>query len=268
MTTSTRQAAREVGDSKPVRVLARAGYAANGVVHILIGVLVLVATIGGVSSEADQNGALKTVADAPGGTFFLWVIAIGVWALALYYITEGFIARGESTAKKWAHRLSDWGRAIVYVALGVVAASIAMGGNPDGDQSTQSLSAQLLSLPGGPFILGAVGLGVVGVGGYFVFKGITQKFKEDLALPGGTVAKTVTGLGVFGYIAKGIALGIVGILLVVAAVQFDPEEAGGLDQAFQTMLGLPFGPFLAGAVGAGLIAYGVYCFARARYARL
>ncbi|WP_344737116.1 DUF1206 domain-containing protein [Microbacterium awajiense] len=268
MTTTTRHAAREVGDSKPVRILARAGYAANGVVHILIGVLVLVATIGGAGGEADQNGALKTVADAPGGIFLLWVIAVGVWALALYYITEGIIARGESTAKKWAHRLSDWGRAVVYIALGFIAATIAMGGNPNGDQSTQSFSAQLLSLPGGPLILGAVGLGVVGVGGYFVFKGITQKFKEDLSVPGGTVGKSVTTLGVVGYVAKGIALGIVGILLVVAAVQFDPEKAGGLDQAFQTLLGVPGGPFLAGAVGVGLIAYGVYCFARARYARL
>lgn len=254
MTSSTRHAAREVGDSRAVRTLARAGYAGNGVVHILIGVLVLVATIGGVGAEADQNGALKAVAEAPGGTFFLWLLAIMVWALALYYITEGVIARGESTAKKWAHRIADWGRAVVYIALGFVAASIAMGANPDGDQSAESLSAQLLGLPGGPLILGAVGLAVVGVGGYFVFKGITQKFKEDLSLPGGTVGKSVTTLGVVGYIAKGIALGIVGILLVVAAVQFDPEKAGGLDEAFQTLLGVPGGPFLAGAVGIGLIA--------------
>ena len=74
--------------------------------------------------------------------------------------------------------------------------------------------------------------------------------------------------GVVGYVAKGVAVAVVGVLFVVAALTHDPEKAGGLDSALRSMAELPFGRVLLWLVGAGLVIYGVYCFARARYARL
>ena len=75
-------------------------------------------------------------------------------------------------------------------------------------------------------------------------------------------------LAVTGYIAKGIAIFTLGILFVVAAVQVDPEEAAGLDGALKALTELPFGEGLLIVIGGGLIAYGLYSFARARLARL
>jgi hypothetical protein len=54
----------------------------------------------------------------------------------------------------------------------------------------------------------------------------------------------------------------------VAAAKVDPEEAGGLDAAISALIALPAGPWLVGAVGVGLIGYGLFCFFRARFARL
>ena len=71
-----------------------------------------------------------------------------------------------------------------------------------------------------------------------------------------------------GYVAKGVAIAVVGVLFVVAAVTHDPEKAGGLDAALKSLAALPFGQVILWIVGAGLVVYGVYCFARARYARL
>lgn len=71
-----------------------------------------------------------------------------------------------------------------------------------------------------------------------------------------------------GYVAKGVALGVVGVLFMVAAATNDPEEAGGLDAALRSLLELPAGTALLTAVGLGITAYGVYSLARARYARV
>jgi hypothetical protein len=80
--------------------------------------------------------------------------------------------------------------------------------------------------------------------------------------------KGILTFGTVGYIAKGIAVAIVGVLFVVAAVTADPEAAGGLDAALKSLVALPFGVFILWLVGAGLIVYGIFCFARARYAKM
>ena len=72
-------------------------------------------------------------------------------------------------------------------------------------------------------------------------------------------------LGKVGYIAKGIAIALVGGLFGYAAITHDPKKSGGLDQALQTVLEQPFGPVLLTAIGLGIGAYGLFCFARAKH---
>ncbi|KAA9111089.1 DUF1206 domain-containing protein [Microbacterium rhizomatis] len=277
---TAKNAARTAESSKAFEVTARAGYAANGVVHILIGVIVIALALGG-EGQSDQSGALKAIAGAPFGFVALWVLAVALGALGLWHALEGFLVRAapgagggaSETAKKqgskWGRRLSEWGQGLVFIALGVIAASVALGAKVNSsDQSAQDASRSLLSVPGGPFVLGLIGLGI-GIGGIaFIVMGVMRSFEKKMSIPSGGIGPAVKGLGIVGYIAKGIALAIVGILLLVAAVKVDPNAAGGLDAAFDALLALPYGPWLAGTVGVGLIAYGVFCFFRARFARL
>ncbi len=117
--------------------------------------------------------------------------------------------------------------------------------------------------PAGQWLVAAVGLAVIGVGVYHVVKGWKKKFLRDLEThPGEWIVKA----GRVGYIAKGIALAIVGGLFVLAAVRHKPSEARGLDGALRNLLGAPGGPVLLALVALGLIAFGVYCFGRARHA--
>jgi hypothetical protein len=97
---------------------------------------------------------------------------------------------------------------------------------------------------------------------------VRRTFRKDLEMPSGTAGRVVGVLGVVGYVAKGIAVGVVGVLFVVAALTLDPGRASGLDGALKALSALPAGAVLLTAVGAGLAAFGVYTFARARYARL
>ncbi len=281
MADAARSAARRVEASPLVRALARGGYAARGAVHVLIGLLVLTLAFG-VSGEADQSGALRAIAGAPLGLAVLWIIAVLLWALALYHLIEAFVLRGGGATEKtaalktalttalttWGRRISEAGQAVVFAALGAVAASVALGARTEGNRSAEDASRGVLALPGGDIVLGLVGLGVAAGGVAFVVMGVMRSFEKKMSIPKDGVGPFVTTLGVVGYIAKGVALAIVGVLLVVAAVTSDASQAGGLDDAFDTLHGLFLGPVLVGLVGAGFVAYGLFLFFRARYARL
>lgn len=267
VTDSAERTARSAAAHPAFRALASTGYAANGVVHLLIGAIVLAAGASG-GGESDQTGAFRAIAEAPLGFVALWVLTTGLAALALWYVVEGVLIDEDDTGKRWARRIGEWAKAVVYAAIGYSAASVALGAGSSGDQGAQNASSTVLSLPGGPLLLGAAGLVIVVIGGAFVVKGVVRSFRKKLRMPTGTLGRIVTVLGVVGYVAKGIALAIVGVLIVTAAVQVDPGEAGGLDRAISSLVALPFGPWLVGAAGVGFIAYGVYCFFRARYARL
>jgi hypothetical protein len=115
--------------------------------------------------------------------------------------------------------------------------------------------------------VGAAGLVLIGVGAYHVYKGVTKRFlKEiDLAEAPPTATRLVTRLGQAGFPGKGIALAVVGGLLVYAAITFDPSKAQGLDGALRTILEAPFGRILLTLVALGIAAFGAFCFVRARY---
>jgi hypothetical protein len=259
--------AREAESNHGVHVVARAGYVANGFVHMLIGAIVLVVAFGG-HGETDQTGALKAVASAPWGFVALWALAIALLGLGAYHLLDGIAGWGGDAAKKWGRRIGEWGQSLVFIALGLLAASVALGAKPDADKSAEVASRDLLSVPGGPVALWLIGAGI-GVGGIvFVVMGIRRSFEKRVSVPDGRLGVLIKTLGVVGFVAKGIALVVLAILVVVAAVKVEPKAAGGLDAAIDALVERPYGPPLVGAVGVGLVAYGVFCFFRARYAKL
>src|SRR5690606_6367543 len=140
--------------STPLRVLARAGFVANGGVHILIGALVLAVAWGG-RGESDQAGAFKALASTPLGFALLWVIAAALWALALWHVLDGVLAPRQSTAQKWGKRVSEWSQAAVFLGVGLLAAAVALGARPNTDEAAADVSRGLLDVPGGVYLLGA-----------------------------------------------------------------------------------------------------------------
>lgn len=267
MTSEARRVARKAESSRIFRLPARAGYVANGVMHVLIGSLILAVALGG-SGESDQAGAFKALAAAPFGFVLLWILAAALWALALWHVLDGILAPRDSTAQKWGRRISEWGQALAFLLIGLLAASVALGARPNADETAADVSRGVLFIPGGVFVLGAIGAGFAIAGIAFAVMGVRRSFVKKLALPQGPPGQAITVLGATGFIAKGLALLIVGVLLLVAAVKVDPDAAGGLDAAITALLEMPFGPALTLTIGTGLIVYGVFCGFRARYAKL
>lgn len=263
------EGAEEATDSKPFLLAARAGYVAAGILHILIGVIAFRVASGG-SGSADQSGAMASLAGSPGGGILLWVCFVGCSALALFLLSEMlFSPRRLSGKEKVTFRLKNGGKAVIYAAIGVTFLRYAMGGSSDSGSSTQSTSAALMANPAGTALLLAVGVGILAIGGYFIYRGITKKFEENLTgKPSGSAGRAVTLLGTVGYVAKGIALGVLGLLLAIATVRNNPEESTGLDGALKSLQEQPFGVWILGAVALGLIAYGIFMVVRARYQRM
>ncbi|NQX28114.1 DUF1206 domain-containing protein [Microbacteriaceae bacterium VKM Ac-2854] len=264
---ATTGAARDVGNSRALEILARVGFAASALVHLLLGAVAIRVAFTG-QGQSDQSGALAEIAKFPGGAILLWIVVVGLFALGLWLIVQAVLGIGSSSKKRWMRSLVSLGKALAYVALGVTALSFAQGKAASSSDSTQQASSTLLTLPGGQLLLGAVGVLAAGIGGYFVFKGVTRRFRDDLTLPVGRVGRVVVAAGITGYIAKGVAVFVVGVLFVVAAATVDPGNATGLDGALKSLASLTFGAIILTAVGIGLIAYGLYTFVRARYARL
>lgn len=258
-------------DSDAFEYTARAGFAVSGVLHLLVGYLILHIALGS-GGHADQSGALATLAQQTGGTVLLWVVAAGLLALGLWRIAEAIVGSrpGEGAGPHnddtpaWK-RAKSLGLAAVNIAIAFSAARFAMGSGQQSSQQNAGLSAQMMQSGWGKSVLIAVGVGLIVVGGYHVYKGVTQKFFKDLRVSGGTA---VTAVGIAGYVAKGLVLAGAGVLVIVATLQADPAKATGLDAAVKTLGEAPFGRVLLVLAAVGIAAFGVYNFVRARSGRM
>jgi hypothetical protein len=149
----------------------------------------------------------------------------------------------------------------------VLALQTANGTEKSSEESTGQTAQGVMGLPGGQFLVGVVALVIIGVGVYHVYKGWTKKFLEaiDISEASPSTRRWIERAGQVGYPAKGVALMVVGGLFGWAAITFDPDKAAGLDSALHTVLDAPFGKFLLTLIAVGLVAFGVFCFFRARY---
>ncbi|MGO4187930.1 DUF1206 domain-containing protein [Pseudarthrobacter sp. TAF60_1] len=247
--------------------MARAGYVFIGLVHILIGVIAL-RIDRGQGGQADQSGAIGSIASKPGGPLLLWAGSGACGALALWMVSEAFLeARIEADSKKKMQKAgAAAGKAVVFGFLAFIFAVFASGGSKNSSQSATDFTAKLMAAPAGVVLLVAVGLAIVAVGVFYAYRGISRKFMEDLQDPG-NARTAVEWIGTIGYAAKGVVLAVVGVLIIIAAATADPSKSSGLDGGLKTLGSQPYGGFLLAAIAAGLICYGAYSMARARYGK-
>ncbi len=252
-------AVREVGDHPIVENGARLGYAVNGLLHLLIGWLAVQVALGVRAAKADQSGALATLTGSAVGTLTLWLAVAGFALLGVWQLTEALVRRRRSV------RLKALGKTLVYAAVGWSALGFLRGAGRDASEQTVDVTARLLAAPLGRLLVGVLGLGVLAIAGYHVVKGWTDRFLRDLREHPGSWA---VWSGRAGYVAKGVALGFVAVLFLVAAGNGTPERATGLDGAMRSLMELPGGSLPLLVIAVGFAAYGSYSFARARFARV
>jgi hypothetical protein len=272
MATNADSKAQQAGDSASLEVLARAGLIAYGVVHLLIGWLALqIAWGASARKSADVSGALRTLADEPFGKILIGLVAVGLVALALWQASEAIWGyRNREGAERVRRQVTSGAKAVFYAALGVSAGSVALGLGSWDSQSQRQTTSGVLAWPAGRVIVVVTGLIVIGVGVAGVVKGVKKSFSEeiDTSSMSPVARKGVARLGQVGYIAKGVALCVVGGLLSYATLTFEQQKAPGLDGALHAILAQPFGTFLLTAVAVGFAAFGLFALLESRYRRM
>jgi len=261
------QLSRKVDRSDGLDQLVRVGLISYGVVHLLIAWLALLLAFGSSSGKASATGALAQLAQNSAGQISLFIVALGFVALVVWQGIEAAIGhRHEEGGKRTLKRVTSAGKVIIYGALAVSAFRMAVGAG-SGSGGTDTMTAKLMSVPGGQLLVAGVGVGLIVVAGFLIYMGLTERFTE--MLDSGVRSKegrtAIVWLGKVGHIAKGIALAIVGVLFLYAAGTHDPNKSGGLDQALHKVLQQPFGSPLLVLIALGIACYGLFCFAWARH---
>jgi hypothetical protein len=273
------QVARIAGRPDWRSTLARCGLVAKGVLYGALGWLALQIAAGESAGDAaTRQGAIELVASQPLGHWLLIVLTIGLLALALWQIL--LVVTGDPVEGGEARdRVVFAAKALIYLGTAATALTIvarqwgwkSLGSPSTGEEAAQDrTAAMIMSWPGGPWIAGAIGLAVVVYAAYQMrHHGWERRFMRrlDRARMDREVATQVERAGRWGYGARATALGIIGVFFVVAAIQHDPSEAVGLSGALRALSQEPWGQVILWAVAIGLVLYGCFCIAEAKYRR-
>jgi hypothetical protein len=247
--------------------LARAGFVARGLIYGLIGILAIKLAVGHGGTKADQQGALKTIAQQPFGKVLLILVALGLAGYALWRLFRALLGHGPEGSDGTFDRVAAFASGVVYAGLCALAVTILLGSGSENEHKT---AAGVLGWPAGTWVVGIAGAILVGVGLYQGYRGVSRDFLEDSKTEEmSTKARIwIEWIGTFGHLARMVVFGLVGVFLLTAAIEFNPDKAVGLDGALAKLAHASYGPLLLGIVAAGLIAFGLYSLSDARYRRI
>lgn len=255
-----------------IEKFARFGYVARGLVYTLVGSLALQAAVGPGGRVTDSEGALQSLVYQPFGRVLLGIIGAGLMGYAFWRIIEGVMdpEKKGSDVKGIAQRISYIAISLAYGGLALTAFQLMVGMGGSGGDSTRLWVARALAQPFGQWLVGIGGSIVVGVGLYQLYQAWTAKFKQqlDLGRLSASGLEWVERVGRLGFAARGVTFGIMGVFVVIAAIQSQPSEARDLGGALQALAQQPYGPWLLALVAVGLVAYGIYSVVAAAYHRI
>ena len=259
--------ARDVAESRPMKWAARVGLTARGCIYLVMGVLALMLAFGS-QKQVDQRGALTQVASQPFGKILVLLLAIGFAAYALWRFSEAaFGVTGEG--RKAAPRLQSLVRGIAYAILTFTAVSVLRGAGKSQSAQQQGLTARIMAHSGGRIAVGVIGAIIVLVSILLIVQGFRRSFMRYLKATPPRTRETIRTLGTIGTVARGFVFALVGAFVIWAAWSYSPQKAGGIDVVLKTVLvGHAYGRPLVVLVGLGLLAFGVYGLAEARYRRV
>ncbi|QKE82928.1 DUF1206 domain-containing protein [Arthrobacter sp. NEB 688] len=257
---ATAQAAEVAETHAAVSTGARLGFFLDGLLHAAMGWAGLqIVWLGHSRSTADESGALTSIATSLGGRAVLWVGFVGFAVVTVWNLARAITGRHCHTRLKRLEHAAD---GIAYATVAWAAAAFAIGAGQTSRDSTVGITRTLLALPGGVLLVVGAGIAVAGVGVFSIWSGLTRDFLVDLARRPG---RALVLVGIVGFVARGVAFGIVGLLFVIAAWTHDVSASTGIDGALRFLQDVPAGRYALAVVSLGLVAFGVYLMTRARH---
>jgi len=267
---------RDAERSRPFRWLVRTGFWARGVTYGVIGALAIALACGaGTDGTApDQQGALALVARAPLGFLALIVIVAGLLAYAIWKFTQAIRGHGPEGGGGLSafDRLANGAGGVAYLVFCAVALRIVVGGGGSKGSSAapRRAASGVLGWPAGPWLVGAAGVGLVAVSAYQAYDALAGRFTAQIKM--GEMDRSerqmFCALGRIGLVTRALVFAVCGYFLARTAVTFDPGSAVGVDGALARLHQQPWGPWIVGFVGVGLLVFAGFSLYEGRYRRL
>jgi hypothetical protein len=263
--------ARETGQSRVVGWLARLGLLGRSLLWFVLGLLAVQVAVGD-SAKADREGALRAVAAQSLGEALLWAATAGFLGYAVWRGLAAAVGHRDedSSRKRTLLRVFSATQVIFYGFLGFMTGRFVVGSGGSADQQRSAQAAQVLMLPGGRYLLGGVGVGLLAIGAAMCVLALRREHDDRLdseRIPD-LLRRPAVAIGLVGRVARGAVTALVGAFVIVAAVQYDPSEARGFDQAMSAVAAQPLGSGLLLAAALGLVAYGLWSAVEAACRRL
>ena len=269
--TTDPRAARAFTETRVFEALARTGYVARGVIYLLLGFLALRLAQGAGEHRPNQQGAFQKIAEQPLGHAALVLVAIGLAGYALWRLAQASIGH---TPEYGEHsrfdRIGAAASGLVYAVLRVLAVSVLRGTAGNSSATPRQTTAGVLQWPAGRELVAAAGAALICVAAYQAYLGLSRKFlgySKTAEMTARTRA-TFTLIGTVGLVARAIAFALIGMFVIKAAIDFRPKEAVGIDGALARLTQHAYGTAALCLVACGLVAFGIYSTADARYRKI
>jgi Domain of Unknown Function (DUF1206) len=250
--------------------LARAGLVARGVIYAIVGVLAIQVAFGSGGKTTSQQGAIAEISKQTFGEALLVLMAVGLAGYAIWRLLRAALGHGPESSDDTKERVAGFASGIAYTILCVTTVSILIGSGGGSGGSPDKATGGVLDWPGGQVLVILAGVILFVVAGDQAYKGITRKFLEQSKteeMSEGT-KKAFTALGVFGHLARTVVFGLIGYFLIKAGIDYNAKESVGLDGALTAVGQAAYGQVLLGIVAAGLIGFGAYSIADARFRKV
>lgn len=260
-TTSGLDTAREV-----LQKVGRYGFAARATVYLLLGIVSLLVAIGRPGTEDSDTGALAIVAAQTGGRIIMVVLFLGMASYALWLLGQSFFGAVNEGDRIWPRIEKGFG-GLLYAFMAISALKFAMGNYASQTKTTTGYSAWAMQLTIGRVAVGVVGLIIMIAGGTMLREGFTRGFEDDFRMQDipEPLRPVVSTLGAIGTVVRGIVFGLIGVFVIVAAIQHNAHKSDGLDYALRSLDRTSAGPSLLLFVAIGLILFGIFGYSEAAW---
>ena len=260
------------GDAGWYAFVARAGLVAKGVSYGIVGALAVDVAVGHGGKATSRQGALQTLAQNTLGKVLLILLAVGFACYAAWRFVQAVAERGDDDkgkAKAWGKRAGYVGRGLIYAGLtfSTIEILLGSGGGQSQNEKARHATAVVLDWPAGRWLVAIAGLAIIGAGLWNLYRGIARTFEDRWRTGQMSRTERTWGgrAGIAGHVARFVVFGLIGVFATRAAIDYDPQNAIGLDGALQKLAHASYGPYLLGVTALGLVCYGLYCLVDARY---
>jgi Domain of Unknown Function (DUF1206) len=255
-----------------VERLGRIGLVTKGISFGIVGVLAVLVALGVGGAATDRPGALRMLSEHWYGVLLLLALGLGFGAYAVWRLAQALLDRDDegNDFEGWAKRGGTLVKGLFYGGLSLLAFSFVTGPRGESREEPEH-TARVFELPLGRWLVLAFGLGLVGYGLWNGYRSVSGKFRKNLKtvqMEQEDVTPLVNAVGFAGHAARMVLFSMVGVFLVRAGWQHDPNEAIGFDEALAKLAHQEHGELWLGAAAVGVFAYGLFSIMQARYRRI